>query len=570
VFDSLQGMPLTGRASVRSLNVALLSAIVVASAALIIHSAVALYRFHDTLPFYDMILVDYQYLYGTWKDFWLFHDNEHRPLVVMPLYWLDLSIFRDQEGFLVVCNVVVAACIAAVPWRAIARGTNGDRALTAACCALTTAMMFWLANRANLSWPKQIHVYLSVFAMMLAFRRAADPRPTGAGAAAGIAAWLCVSTFSFGFGIIGFPAVAIIAVLRRWNWRAMFVLALALLACVALYAALTDGLQFIRDGKPVAGFDAGHTLAFALTLLSAPIVYIARTLTAGPSAVLTGQCLTVAGLGVYAWRTLRCIRRPPAELEAWALLLAAFAVGNALQTALARAFIHDLDYALEHRYIIGELPFWEGLILLAVPAVAAASQARVLAAACAGLAIEAGLLWSQRTELRDLRYEDAWHWQEAMSGLTGVPDRALFDAHIWIDADQVVRVLDGLRARRMSMFDWPQASWMGQPITRFAITEHSCMGELRGTTPVPGGDGSLALGWSGDARVADWSTWIVLADKAGTITGLARGGVMDEFAASWTHSHYSAWRGYVRGSADGLTPYMVLPGNRACALRRPW
>lgn len=530
--------------------------------AVVVMSLIAVYRYRDHMPFYDMILVDYEYMFGRARDFWLLPDNEHRPIFAMPLYWIELALLHDQEAFLVACNVALSAGIAAVPaWSAI-RAARGDRLLGAIAVALIAALVFSLMNRVNLIWPKQVHMYLSILGLFVAFRRAASLRPmTGWGMLA-VTGWLFVATFSFAYGVIGFPAVAILGVMRRWPVRAWLVLAVSFAAVMALYFQLTDGFAFLAHGG--ARPPLGGLLLFALTFIAAPVVAVGKAAGAGPWTLAIGQALTAAALAVYAWRAIRALVRPVSEAEALALLLAAFVAGNALQTSFARLEMLGQAGALEYRYVIGEVPFWIGLVLLGVEAVRRLPTPwRVLPAGAAAV-VAALLLNANRQEERNLRWEAAYHWREVTGALTGVVDRPLLEERIWIDTQQLLRVIDGLRERQWSVFGWPQAHWVGMRASDFPAAPGRCAGTLRTVTALPGGGGTLLEGWAGNKRAPGWAAWIVLVDASGVITGLAHGGALDDWVAT-VGPGYTGWFGYNRGEGTP-TPYLVLPGDRLCAL----
>ncbi len=79
----------------------LLGAGVALAAALIAWSVIAVLRYRDAFPYYDLILVDYRYFTPPMRDFWIFRDNEHLPLAAMPFFWADLRLFAGQGLFLV-------------------------------------------------------------------------------------------------------------------------------------------------------------------------------------------------------------------------------------------------------------------------------------------------------------------------------------------------------------------------------------------------------------------------------------------------------------------------------------
>ncbi len=547
-------------------------AVVAVAAAIVGQGILSVLRYRDVFPFYDMVLVDYRYFVGAARNFWIFHDNEHLPLFAMPLFWADLSLFGAQGLFLVLCNLVLAAGIALAPWSAVKAAMNGRIALAIAGSAVIASLMFWLGNRANLTWPKQTHMYLSLFALMPAFGRAAADRAVGVAGAVYISLWLGLATFSFGYGIIGFPCVGVIAIQRRWGWRPAAVLAAAFVACLGLYLWLTGGFSyFVSEGAPLIGRQISAGLSYALMFVAAPLISVLRTFMTEFAARTAGCIGAAAGIVLIAWRALAGLRTRPDRLEAWALLLAMFTLGNAAETAFARAARFGNDGALEYRYILGELPFWIALVLLAMRALAGV-PVRTVALAVVGLvAVEAGLLASQQVELQSLRDDSALRWRAAMAALDKVDDRAFFEARIWPAPDQVTAVVDGFRTRRLSMFAWPEAAWLGRNVSAFKAVAGSCSGGLDRVSAIAGTTGHLVEGWSDDRRVSPAASWILLADGSGTILGLAHGGQPRPDLAAARHKHrfrYAGWLGYVGpdAAADQLSAYLVLPEQQLCRL----
>ena len=265
------------------------------------------------MPFYDMVLTHYEYMFGSARDFWLLRDNEHRPIFAMPLYWINLAILHDQEGFLVACNLILSAGIAAVPVTAAVRAARCNRLVAAVATALIAASVFSLVNRVNLVWPKQVHMYLSMLTMLLAFRRAASPRPVTSQGMAAIVGWLFVATFSFAYGIIGFPAVAILGVMRRWPHRAWLWLGGGFAVSMAFHYALTDGFSFLESVG--AQLPLGGMLLFALTFIAAPLVALAKAVAYGSWTLVVSQVLTSVALLIYTWRAARALVRPVDETE---------------------------------------------------------------------------------------------------------------------------------------------------------------------------------------------------------------------------------------------------------------
>ena len=538
---------------------------------IVIQTCIWIIQYRDVFPFYDMVLVDYRYFTASARDFWIFHDNEHLPLFVMPLFWTDLKVFGGQGLFLVLCNLLLAGAIASVPCFAIGAAAKGRLGLAVIGASVIASMMFWLGNRTNLVWPKQTHMYLSLFALMPAFARTASDRVVKLGTVALISACLFLATFSFGYGIIGFPCVGLIAIARRWQWRSMTALALAFIITLWLYLDLTSSFSyFVSEGAPLLGNQISSGLTYALTFVAAPLIFVLRAFSTETVARTAAWIVTALAMALIAFRMLRAFWHRPDRLEAWALLLALFTLGNAAETAFARAARFGFEQALEYRYVLGELPFWIALVLLTLRSLAGVPRRVYILAGIAMLVLQVALLISQRYELQHLRSDSAIRWQAAMAALDGVDDRSFFQARVWPDPDQVTTVVDNLRAHQLAMFAWPEAAWVGRTIGSF-VNVGTCAGALDEVVPVAGTVGSKVRGWTDDKRVSAASAWVLLADPVGTVLGVAHGGEPrpDLFATRHKdRSRFAGWLGYVplQTTAAELTAYLALPGQRVCRL----
>ncbi len=451
-----------------------------------------------------------------------------------------------------------------------------DRALAAAGVALSALLMLCLLNRANLAWPKQTHMYLSMLTLAVAFRATARPGPARMGRALEVCAALAIATFSFGYGIVGFVPVVLVAAQRRWRPIVLCTVPATFAACLALYAAISAHVGY---GLGAFAHEATPSLraivamgSFALAFVAAPAVDTCRAFMPAGSALLVGEVVTAVLALPLASRVLRAFRHPPDELDAWAILLSVFTLGNAVETALVRSARFGIEGALEYRYVLGELPFWLAVLLLALRAGRAARPPVLLAAGVAALGLVGALFPSTRYELHNLRDLSPIRWQAAMSALDGVPDRKLYGDYIWPDApDQVVAVVDGLRARHWSVFDWPEANWIGRNVATLGRVVTGCAGRLETVAPVTGGGGVEVDGWLLDRHVAPGWGWVAITDAAGVVRGVGHGGVPRNdilFHHPSDPVRFAGWRGYVAGApvAAGLAAWLVEPGRRVCRL----
>jgi MFS family permease len=547
-----------------------LAAAIILALCVIGQAVPAVLRYRDILPFGDMIDVVYRYFVGPTKDFWIFHDNEHLPLFVMPIFWLDMHLFGAQGLFLILCNLLLATGIAFATVPALRRALPESLLLQAALAATFVASEIWLGNASNLVWTKQVHMYLSLFAVMMAVAMAAADRPRRIRHVAGMAAWLIVATFSFGYGIIGFPAVLAIGAARRWNWRFLIILGSVCIACLAVY--LTIAAPILREhGRVILIYrDTWVECVYALTFIASPPYIILRSFL--PSMVSFGIAWIMAGLGliVFAWRAIRCFRQPPGELLAWALGLGVFTILVAAETSYARS-IFGYAQAADSRYVVGQLPFWMGLFLIGATSIKPRQWRARMALSASLLLVCTGLLVSQATMLPALRVQSYNRWNSAMAAINNTADPDVFSRDQYIHPDRVPVMFAGLRARHWSAYAWPQAAWIGRTLSSFGPVQAGCLGGIDEIIPVGNQGGRRVRGWAAQSRKRLGPSWMLLADHAGTVRGLAhRGGPRPDVAANLHAPQllYAGWIGYVPYPATpgSLDAYLLLPGHIPCAI----
>ncbi len=532
----------------------------------------AIIRFRDIVPFGDMIDVAYRYFTGPARDFWIYHDNEHLPLIAMPFYWIDLNLFRAQGIFLTACNLLLAAAIGLAPARALFRATPGRVLLPAAVTATLLASSLWLGNSVNLVWTKQVHMYLSLFAVMAAIGITSRERPRTARHICAITFWLAIATFSFGYGIVGFPAILAIGLLRGWNRRALAAIALAGLVCLAVYAAIALPL---RNAQLAAFFMSlgqhSSRPVFALTFIASPPFNILRHFMPRKLAFGIGWLLAILGLAAFCRHAFAQRLNRASELRCWATALTVFTVLVAAETAYARAPMFNYEAAADGRYIIAQLPFWAGLLLLATEATASGSPGARSALGAVLAVVCAGLLASGSRTMPELRAHNDERWSSAMAAIDHVADpRAQFRDDLFYPG-RVAVMTDAFRARRWSVFDWPQAAWIGRPLASFGATQGGCAGHLDNVQLVGPDRGWRLTGWAAD-RLG--STWILLVDPAGTVRGLAHGGGgRPDLAAGLHNPHllYAGWTGYVPFSVGGrsVAAYLLVKDKHPCRIAAP-
>jgi hypothetical protein len=563
--------PLLARRWARADGVFLAVTLVLALA-VIAQALVSVIQFRDIFPFGDMDDVLARYFAGPAKDYWIYHDNEHLPLFAMPLYWIDFRAFQAQGVFLTGCILTLATAIGLAPARALLR-LDGSRMLRPCAIAATIlASIVWLGSYINLVWTHQVHMYLAVFAVTIAIRVAASSEARGNRHIAVMVAWLIVAMFSFGSGIMGFPAVFAIGLIRRWTRRHLAIMAAAFFACVTVYAILAFPVLHatLAAQTHVGGYGAGTRGLYALTFLGSPSFNMLAPFLPLAWALGAAWCLACIGLTVFIRYAAQSWTKPPGEIVAWAMGFGVFTLLLDAETTLARASVFGYVQAADGRYIIGQLPFWIGLLMIATQRALAGGVRARTALSSASMAIGAGLLASQQGILPAMRAHNHDRWSSAMSAIDNVADPGVYFRDDMFYVHHVPAMIDGFRAQGWSVYAWKQSTWIGRKIESFGTMATACSGHVDTVAQAGKPDGWRVDGWAADGTGRD-AQWVLLADRTGLIRGLAhRGGARPDLNRAGTGQDllYAGWTGYVRtaGPAPNISAYLLLKDKHPCRI----
>ena len=288
-------------------------------------------------------------------------------------------------------------------------------------------------------------------------------------------------------------------------------------------------------------------------------------------------CLAGIGLTVFIRYAARCRIGSPDEIAAWAIGSGVFTVLLDAETTLARASVFDYVQAADGRYIIGQLPFWIGLLMIGTQRALAGSMPARVTLSSASMAIGAGLLASQQGILPAMRAHNHDRWSSAMSAIDNVADPGVYFRDDMFYVRHVPAIVDGFRARGWSVYDWKQSAWIGRKIGSFGARATACTGHVD-TVAQAGTQAGKSGGWRVDGWAADGTggdaQWVLLADRTGLIRGLAhRGGARPDLvrAANSQANLYAGWTGYIRsaGPAPAISAYLLLKDKHPCRIDRP-
>lgn len=418
--------------------------------------------FHIDVPFWDewllLPLIDLQARGQLTLAALLAPHNEHIPFFPR-LVLLALAVPSGWNlWYECVANIVLGTATLVGGWLLIRRGTSSDPFVRHVLYLTAAGVLLSLNQWENWMWGWQLEVFLNAAAMVWAL--VLQSGKPGDAALVGAAACGLVATFSFGNGLLFWPATL---PLVWWTWRTRP----ARLACWCVAAIAASGLYLSRlDLATVgaAGTSGGVLSVITITLRTLGAALSAR---AGISALLGATGIVVAALVVLVrWR------RNAMRLDTlvWSTLLL-YGAGTALLVAVGRSLgEHD---PIPPRYLTFSNLFWLGLVALAD----VRRWTRVVAAVLVVVATTgAGL---QARELYADRKATLLSGRSALFGPVGNP---LVSRFFW-DRQVVLDLLPALRDWRLSLYDCrrqlSRADWAA---AADAIATHGRRGDLVVTT----------------------------------------------------------------------------------------
>jgi hypothetical protein len=518
------------------------------------------FRDMHVFPEMDMGAVFFVQFVAPASHFFLFRDNEHLPFAVMPLFLADSVLFRGQGVSLIAGILLLNALIVGLMIDACRRHARCSSTALGTLAALIAASLFWLIHHENLTWPKQIHMYVSLACSVLAFRVLAglDDTPAGretppTGKALLACGLMTVGTFSFAYGAVAWAAAILLALGLRSPPRIVGVLSLGCIANLALYALFYNTRTLEGPSNPLLGLRMPLALGeYVLHYLSAPLFALIRPVLGRSLATSVSLAVTALGcLGAMAAMLHLVLQRRPApdRLARFACLLLLFALGTALITAVSRVTFDPLQGHVG-RYAVVQILFWIGLALLLTARLAHRTRLYGGSLAVIAVAVVALLVPSQSGLAQWSRNDAEAHWTAVLAVVNGVDDDQQLMGRLYPRRDVLDVVARGLAVRGWSVYAQPQPWWIGRAASSLFVDApaHRCMGFLDSASDLGRiGNGALVNGWAWDVHAARPPEWIVLLDADGVVRALGRSGlrradvgkVHRELAGSRT-----GWRAY--------------------------
>ncbi|MEC9343237.1 MAG: hypothetical protein VYD64_05255 [Pseudomonadota bacterium] len=529
----------------------------------------------SVVPFWDGVSV-YSYLDGTlsghrpnlWRgEGFTFIDNEHKPVFPMFVWQADYYLFGSKGLMpMLMAYAMAAVTFALIGLKAAVRLPLAYRVMFVLA---GLAIAFSPMNYSNLTWQKQLHVYMSLLFSTLALwvvcirsgRAAQLARPWSQAlevAAAGVLGF--VASFSFGYGMVVWPVAIAGAAMSRWRWPHLLLLATFAAGTIALYLQLwTTNPHHDDPAKtilhPVALYEyVCHFLMAPFT----PTIRLFDPQAAWSAAMVGGTILLVN----FAWQALReyVLNFGPGNRDArFCLSVGAFGLGVALITALGRVNITGLGEV--SRYLVASLMF-----AVAMPGMREWEVTRPQGLRKAGLAAFAivlviAALGSVSFFREAMRYRTLITTEGALaaefrlsSSVHGIfPAKDMLDDHIWPS----YRKLQNRFGRLLPM------GWLGKSVESRLDNETICPGSmvLRPVKDMPGAyhiEGWARFGEQGE-QVPEW---ILVTDDRNRMVGLGQiGRWRDDVATHLRERFPNVW--FEEAARSGVVGFVrAEPGQR--------
>jgi hypothetical protein len=467
-------------------------------------------------------------------------QNGHRPVFPGLLYLVDVYLFGANNRFINVVGVLLAAAtVSGISWF-VWRARHLSRADRTIAIGFAWIVFFWLANGRVLGHGNaSVNIYLPMAAFVFAVgalvgaANALDDRRGGRAAVAllGTALGCFVATFSFGPGMVTWPAILVVGVMLRMPWKVLAAFAGLLAGCLALYVFVLPGHGEVRQ---LIGLHPLTALVNASTWLGSPLYHIVHAWGFDDDRLLTTLCAAAGGpalLAVAAVVIRRIVRpRPLAPVETLCLALAVFGAGCALVVALSRTehFMRLPNARVAPRYLPWSCLFWVGVMILAGLYAHGLQRRRALVMAvwlAVLIAAPALMLKSHRSRGRALELRRDGMRGAAVSLVAGVHDDEIIRLHLYKDAPTVYRVAKVFRDEGLAMFSWDLAALPGRGFDDAfdAVADTRLDGAVEAISAFPDGDRTAARfrGWALDLEARRPPRWVVAVDGSGRIAGVA-------------------------------------------------
>jgi hypothetical protein len=469
---------------------------------------------------------------------------EHRAVFAEMVYGADYLFFQGRQILPSVLNVVLYAAALALfaltMWRAA--GVSRYAAFAAVC--LVAVILAFPGVTYSLSLPILVHFFMAQLGVVAALWLLARGKLWGAIAAA------VVATFSLANGLGVWPILIFFALVRREPMRRVGILTGAFILTTAAFFTGYHSLGHFNPAGALA--HPSYLAAYFLRYVGMPFGAMAPW-----PGVIVGSCAVLALIVLFAvaWRK-QLLTEPIAVVGFGVCFLAIFTVTLTSMSRMPLNKTWQDSSGTPGHYITVSLHFWAALLMLAVFILLRAFRSPLPAAIF--LCVFAAGAAAQETQMGP--YTHYWLKNPAMYRFaslaleSGVKTELAYGILYYPDPQLVPRSLPALAERHLSIYSYPENSWIGKPASSLFEFLPSGQGlrQITSVRPIP--SGFLTVGWA----AGSWSE-LVLLDRNRIIIGLG-----ERFSSEWPDL-----AGIAKGHEDqGWIAFSQTPPAEACVLSR--
>ena len=470
-----------------------------------------------------------------WNIFML--QNGHRPAVPGLFFLADIYWFNARNISLLIVGMLLLSLIAAMISVLIWRDKELTRPVKVICISAAWMFSFWLANsRVLLHGNESMHCYLPILALIvsiLAFgslRNALGRSDSKTTFTAMLAVCACcfMASFSFGFGMIAWPAIILAALVTRLPARIPLCLAALFAGTLVLYCFVLPGDTRVQGAM---GFHPLENLLDACYWLGSIANRIAIPFFVEKSIRVDIFCPVLGGIGMLFTAVLfvKNLIAPGklSRLEVLCLTVLAFGAGCAFLVAICRnSFFKTLPYQRTGpRYLPWVILYWHAMIVL----LALYSERALRTHARSRWPTRCWWILVCLLPFFFLKTNNAGmtpktnHRKVSMGLVVGVQDDELVKKWLYKNTETVYRAAGILKEKGLGMFAWPPGKDIGRTLLRrYKVTDAPSLNSEFEPLVVFADRGREGGRFRGTVSYGRESTphHLVVADDSGTIQGL--------------------------------------------------
>jgi hypothetical protein len=518
----------------------------------------------------------------------LLPHNEHMMTTSRPLFLLDMWVGGGKGYLLVGLNLLTLTAVAAgsalVAWLATAGQPLARRLVFA---ALAAGLWLNAHQLMNLNWGFQIAHFLMAalgfaIAVLMAITDVTTDRATARRALLLVGVMIVLAGLTIGVGLVAGPVALTVAILLRWNWRRLAVIAFPTVAVIALYVVHVR----LLDAATQAG-----TVRDPLALAQFIVLFMGGAflrLTEWPSNFPFWLGFRLAGfafggiiLAVGAAAFVIRLRQP--RTGGAIVTIGLVAIGMALGAAVLGAggrVAAGVNEAANQKYATISMLGWVGALFIVMGFLPRlqARWPRSLDLAIPATAVVL-LAFVTYTQVREYAIFGKWNarLQESATAVQFRAGDAEYYNTLSFDAERLETVDAGLlRGLGKSYHSGPRPQ-PGERLSPLLISA-GCFGGVDSITPVPSprpgsGPAFRLQGWSWIVPERRPARWLVVLNAADEVVGLAtptrRHPIVDELVFAQISAFEPAgFFGFIAPRGTGAYRVIGLTADkrRGCAM----